>query len=197
VAELDVAASWQAEHIDATLNGASGTAPEMTAAVRYQYYRTADDRVILFQASERKFWRGFCAAVGRSDLFEANPGASAGDHARGDETLRAELAAIFRTRTRAEWVRFFIEHDVPGGPVLTVDELPVDPHFQARELLFDQDHPVAGRARLFGTPVKVAGERFAASPAPAPGEHTAEVLSSLLGLSPREIDRLRGDGVVS
>jgi crotonobetainyl-CoA:carnitine CoA-transferase CaiB-like acyl-CoA transferase len=191
-----VAASWQAEHLDAALNGVGGETPDMSAAVRYQYYRTADDRVILFQASERKFWQRFCEAVGRPDLFAANPGAAAGDHARGDEALRAELAAIFRTRTRAEWVRFFIAHDVPGGPVHAVDELSADPHFQARELLFEQDHPVAGHVRLFGTPVKVAGEHFATSAAPAPGEHTTDVLSTLLGLSPHEIERLRQDGVV-
>src|SRR5439155_19519699 len=149
VAELDVAASWQAEHLDATLNGVTSAIPDMTPAVRYQYYRTADDRVVLFQASERKCWRNFCAAVGRPDLFEAKPGLPAGDHARGDEALRAELAAIFRTRTRAEWIDLFIAHDVPGGPVYTADELLEDPHFRARELLFAQDHPGAGHVRPF------------------------------------------------
>src|SRR5205814_1284999 len=83
-----------------------------------------------------------------------------------------EVAALFPARPRAEWVDFFIVHDVPGGPVHTADELPGDPHFRARELLYEQDHPVAGHLRLFGTPVKVAGEAFAAAPAPAPGEHT-------------------------
>ena len=196
VAELDVAAAWQAEHLEATLNGVASAIPDMIPAVRYQYYRTADDRVVLLQASERKFWRNFCTAVGRPDLFEAKPGQAAGDHARGDEALRAELAAIFRTRTRAEWVELFIAHDVPGGPVYTADELLEDPHFRARELLFAQDHPVAGHVRLFGTPVKVDGERFAATPAPAPGEHTAEVLGGTLGLSAAEIERLRAEGVV-
>jgi len=196
VAELDAAAAWQAEHLDAASNGVASAIPDMIPAVRYQYYGTADQRVVLLQASERKFWRNFCAAVGRPDLFEAKPGEPAGDHARGDEALRAELAAIFRTRTRAEWVELFIAHDVPGGPVYTADELPGDPHFRARELLFEQDHPVAGHVRLFGTPVKVDGERFAATPAPAPGAHTAEVLGGTLGLSAAEIERLRAEGVV-
>src|SRR5881628_3885571 len=84
----------------------------------------------------------------------------------------------------------------PGGPVYTADELREDPHFRARDLLFAQDHPVAGHVRLFGTPVKVDGERFAATPAPAPGEHTAEVLGGTLGLSAAEIERLRAEGVV-
>jgi len=196
VAELDAAASWQAEALDAALNGVESTIPDLIAAVRYQYYRTADDRVILFQASERKFWRNFCTAVGRPELFEAKPGAVAGDHARGDEALRAELTAIFRSRTCEEWLRVFIEHDVPGGPVHTIETLPEDRHFRARDLLFEQDHPATGRTRLFGTPIKAAGERFAAAPAPAAGEHTDEVLAQLLGLSAAEIDRLRTAGVV-
>src|SRR5439155_1476734 len=147
VAELDAAASWQAEHLDAALNGVASSIPDMIPAVRYQYYRTRDDRVVVFQASERKFWRNFCTAVGRPDLFAAKPGAPAGDHARGDEALRAELAAIFQTRTRAEWVDFFIVHDVPGGPVHTADELPGDPHFRAREA-------VAGEVRACGRRVE-------------------------------------------
>jgi crotonobetainyl-CoA:carnitine CoA-transferase CaiB-like acyl-CoA transferase len=196
VAELDVAASWQAEALDAALNGVESTMPDLSASVRYQYYRTADDRVVLFQASERKFWRNFCTAVGRLDLFDAKPGAVAGDHARGDEALRAELTAIFQTRTCEEWLRLFIEHDVPGGPVHTTDTLRNDRHFHARDLLFEQDHPSAGRTRLFGTPIKTAGERFTAAPAPAAGEHTAQILAQLLGLSTAEIDRLRAAGVV-
>src|SRR5207244_4404574 len=195
VAELDVSATWQAEHLDAASNGVASAIPDMIPAVRYQYYGTADQRVVLLQASERKFWRNFCAAVGRPDLFEAKPGEPAGDHARGDEALRAELAAIFRTRTRAEWVELFIAHDVPGGPVYTADELLQDPHFRARELLFAQDHPVAGHVRLFGTPVKVDGERFEATPAPAPVDHTAEVLGGTLGLFADAIERLRAAGV--
>src|SRR5262249_21225381 len=48
IGELDAAASWHAERIDAALNGVSSDAPTMTLAVRYQYYRTADDRVVIF-----------------------------------------------------------------------------------------------------------------------------------------------------
>ncbi len=196
VAELDVAASWQAEQLGGAPGEPPGERPDLAASVRYQYYRTAEGRVVLFQASERKFWRNFCAALGRLDLFEAKPGAVAGDHARGDEALRAELAAIFRTRTRAEWVRFFIEHDVPGGPVYELRELPDDPHLRERGLLFEQEHPVAGRLRLVGTPVRIPGATFEAAPAPSAGQHTEEVLCGLLGLPPAEVARLRDRGVV-
>jgi crotonobetainyl-CoA:carnitine CoA-transferase CaiB-like acyl-CoA transferase len=196
MAELDAAVAWQAE----ALGGAHGDVPrrtDLSASVRYQYYATRDDRVVIFQASERKFWKNFCDGVGRSDLYEAKPGARVGDHAAGDEALRRELAALFRTRTRAEWVEFFMEHDVPGAPVYEPDELPDDPQVRARELLIEQHHPVAGALRLFGTPLQVEGERFQAAPAPAPGEHTDEVLGRVLGLGAAEIARLRSAGIAA
>ena len=151
---------------------------------------------MLFQASERKFWRNFCDAVGRLDLFEAKPGDAVGDHARGDEELRRELAQIFRTRTRDEWIAQFLEADVPGAPVYPVDELPDDPHVKERALLIEQDHPVAGSLRLFSTPIHSDNETFSTTPAPAPGEHNDEILSEVLGLSRSEIARLRAEGVV-
>jgi crotonobetainyl-CoA:carnitine CoA-transferase CaiB-like acyl-CoA transferase len=195
VAEIDAAVCWQAERLDGTLNGVPGDSSDMVNAVRYQYYRTRDDQVVLFQATERKFWERFCDAVGRPDLFEEKPGDAVGDHARGDGRLRDALAAIFRTRTREDWVQFFIAHDIPGAPVYSVDEIPGDAHFRARDLLVEQEHPVAGCVILVGTPIKLAGETFETMPAPAAGAHTDDVLASVLGLSAEEIAALRRDGV--
>jgi len=196
IAELDASVAWQAEALaDARGVQAPGRV-DLSASVRYQYYRTADERVVLFQASERKFWRNFCDAVGRPDLFEAKPGEAVGDHARGDEELRRELAQIFRTRTRDEWIALFIEADVPGAPVYPVDELPDDPHVKERGLLIEQEHPVAGSLRLFSTPIHSANEAFSTTPAPAPGEHNDEILTEVLGLSRSEVASLRKEGVV-
>ena len=52
---------------------APGTAG-MRDGVRYQFYETSDDRHVLFMASEQEFWKNFCEAVGRMDLFEKWPG---------------------------------------------------------------------------------------------------------------------------
>jgi crotonobetainyl-CoA:carnitine CoA-transferase CaiB-like acyl-CoA transferase len=195
VAEIDAAVAWQAESLGGTPGEASAVRMDLSASVRYQYYATKDDRVVIFQASERKFWRNFCDAIGRPELFEANPGARVGDHAAGNEALRAELAKIFRTRTRAEWVQFFLDHDVAGAPVYDARELPDDPQVRARGLLIEQHHPVAGPLRLFGTPLQMEGERFEAAPAPAAGEHTDEILTRVLGLGAQEIARLRASGI--
>ncbi|MEY2435070.1 MAG: hypothetical protein QOC92_4795 [Acidimicrobiaceae bacterium] len=194
VAQADAAVAWNAGRVDSLLNGGGGDAAGgagLGAGVRYQYYATADDRHILFQASERHFFERFCHAIERDDLLRPGSGAEFGEHARGDVALRRELAGIFATRTQAEWVSFFIEHDVPGAPVNTARELVDDPQFRDRSRVIDQDHPVAGPLRLLATPIRTGEPTEPTGPAPALGEHTDEVLAEL-GYDDAKIAALRG-----
>ncbi|MGH9027615.1 MAG: CaiB/BaiF CoA transferase family protein [Acidimicrobiia bacterium] len=198
IAQADAAVAWQAGALDPRLSGVSvdRSGPALSESVRYQYYATADDRFVLFQASERHFFERFCRAIGREDLLEREPGAEFGEHARGDRELRQALAAIFATRTQAEWVQLFVDADVPGGPVHTVPELVDDPQFQARAQLVEQQHPVAGALRLLGTPIRTGEPSRSLRPAPGHGEHTDEVLRDVLGYDAGRIARLRRRGAV-
>jgi crotonobetainyl-CoA:carnitine CoA-transferase CaiB-like acyl-CoA transferase len=184
VAQADAAVSWNAARVDTVLNDGGGGASGGDSAglgegVRYQYYATADDRHILFQASERHFFERFCRAVERDDLLAGGTGAEFGEHARGDIELRRELAAIFATRTQADWVQFFIDHDVPGGPVNNAREIVNDPQFADRGRVIEQDHPEAGPLRLLASPVRTNEPDQPIKPAPSLGEHTDEVLAEL------------------
>jgi crotonobetainyl-CoA:carnitine CoA-transferase CaiB-like acyl-CoA transferase len=200
VAQADAAVTWSAGVIDAvmsnTLTSGSPPIPSMRDAVRYQYYDTADGRTILFQASERHFFEKFCRAVGREDLLEGDLGKDFGEHASGDVELRRELAAIFVTRTQQEWVDFLREVDVPGAPVHRVPELPEDPNFVARADIIEHEHPIAGPLRLLGTPIKTDAPRAPVGPAPSTGDHSDEILSSVLGYPAERIEALRKAGVV-
>lgn len=197
VAQADAAVSWNAGRLDPLLSGAptGSRGPDLHESVRYQYYGTSDGRTILFQASERHFFRRFCKAVGREDLVSESD-AEFGEHAHGDIALRKELAALFATRTQAEWVALFIEADVPGGPVNSAGELVDDPQFLDRAQIVEHDHPEAGPLRLLGTPVHT-GQRLAPlTPAPAQGEHTDEVLRDVVGYDTGRITELRARGAI-
>jgi len=130
------------------------------------------------------------------DLF-----ATVGRHAHDDERLStrwarlenarelyAEIAELIATRTTAEWLEYCAEHDIPAGPVRSLDELVAE--------LPIAEHPVAGPYRVINPAV-----RFDATPAalhrPAPliGEHGDELLADV-GYSPDEIAALRSSGVL-
>ena len=197
VAQADAAVVWQAGRLDPLLSDAPpGPARDMREAVRYQYYETADGGHILFQASERHFFERFCRAVDREDLLEGEGGAEFGEHARGNTALRRELAGIFATRTQAEWVRLFLEADVPGGPVHSPRDLLDDPQFEARAQVVEQDHPEAGPLRLLGTPVHTSESPQPTMPSPAHGEHTDVVLRDVLGYDEARITELRARGAI-
>lgn len=156
---------------------APGTAG-MAGGVRYQLYESADGHV-LFMASEQAFWRNFCEGVGRPDLFEAHPGSTYADHARGNTALRAELRDIFRTRTSAEWIAFGIEVDTPIGPVNTTRSIAADPQFRHRLPWLPAE--VLGCDQL-PTPLKFADVGLPEpTRAPTLGQHTEEVLAEVLG----------------
>jgi crotonobetainyl-CoA:carnitine CoA-transferase CaiB-like acyl-CoA transferase len=147
---------------------------------------------------EAKFWDRFLEAVGREDLKEKYP-AKYGDFDRqsGNKDLQNQLEAIFKTRTREEWIALFLEANIAGGPVNRVDEIPSDPHFAARDNVYSVEQPETGPLMLLSTPIKIEGQRFSAGPAPFVGQHTEEVLRQVLALDDDRIAQLRETGAIA
>jgi formyl-CoA transferase len=81
--------------------------------------------------------------------------------------------------------------------VLDSAELLDDPHLNARGQIATVEHATRGRVRMPGSPVRLSASEAPTTPAPLLGEHTAEVLAEVLGLSKDEIAALRGKGVVA
>jgi alpha-methylacyl-CoA racemase len=94
--------------------------PILTGSVAcYRIYATADGRWLTVAALEPVFWERLVELLDRPDL--------AGRHYdENQEALAAELAAIFATRTLAEWLELFDAEDVCVGPVATLSEAASD-----------------------------------------------------------------------
>ena len=171
---------------------APGTAG-MREGVRYQIYATSDGHV-LFMASEQAFWKNFCAAVDRMDLFEKWPGSTYADHARGNRELQAELRDIFATRTSAEWMEFGGRVNTPIAPVNTPKTLPDDPQFADRLGWIPASRLGADQ---LGFPVRFVGEELPLPErAPTAGEHTYEVLRAYCDYDDAEVAALRRSGAL-
>lgn len=166
----------------------------MKEGVRYQLYETKDGRHVLFMASEQAFWKTFCEALDRHELFEKWPGSKFADHARNNVELQGELRDIFLSKTADEWVAFGDQVNTPIAPVNTPSTLQDDPQFQARLGWIPKD--VLGTEQL-PSPMKVVGADLPVpGKAPSPGQHTDEILRSLLGYDEARIAALRSSGAV-
>jgi len=141
-------------------------------------------------ALEPKFWKAFCEGTERPDLLE-HQFAAPGSEGHG------EIAEVFKGRTKAEWAAFNDEHDCCIEPVLDLDEALDSQLTREREMVVELDQPELGAVRLLGMPVKFSGTPGDATrPAPALGQHTAEVLGEG-GLREDEIAELLESGAAA
>ncbi len=150
----------------------------------------ASDGWVTCGALEPKFWTAFCNGTGRPDLigkqFEA-PGSEAWQ----------QVADVFRSRTRDEWLAFNDEHDCCIEPVLDLDEALDSELVRSREMVVELEQPELGTVRQLGNPMKLS--RTPADPtrpAPAFGEHTDEVLAEA-GYSAEEIAAMKESGAAA
>ena len=163
--------------------------------VPFQAFEASDGWVYVAVWIDR-LWAPFCDAVENPALARDPRFATRADRRERRAELTARLAAVFRTRTVADWMARLEAHDVLCAPVNRYADLPLDPQIAASRLLAEQEHPRAGRFRTLDTPIRfdrTPGE--IRTPAPGLGEHTDTVLSQA-GLSPAEIASLRQSGTI-
>jgi crotonobetainyl-CoA:carnitine CoA-transferase CaiB-like acyl-CoA transferase len=82
----------------------------------YRIYATADARHLTLGALEPKFFGRLCELIDRPEL------AARQFEPEAQDTLAADLGAVFETRPLAEWLQLFESEDVCVGPVATLSE---------------------------------------------------------------------------
>ncbi len=156
----------------------------------YNTYETADGRYLALGAVENRFWRGLCEHVGRPEYIAL----------QYDEERRQEiidfLRKTFHAKTLGEWEKELAGLDICWAPVKTMDEVLVDPLFQAREMVHTYTDMRGETRHGFGIPVKMSGTPGSIRTTPRPfGSATREILEEI-GYSAAEIDGFVAAGVV-
>jgi crotonobetainyl-CoA:carnitine CoA-transferase CaiB-like acyl-CoA transferase len=167
------------------------------AASPGDHYETDDGRFIALTVAADTIFRRLCDAIGRPELATDPRFVTHAKRVENYVTINGIVADWIRLRPVAEACAVFEKNGVPHSLIYNAHDILADPHYAARETIATVDHPVIG-------PIKMPNvlPRFSASkpapirPAPALGEHTASVLSSLLGMSEDDLAHLRATGTV-
>ena len=158
----------------------------------------AKDGWIFLSGTTNPIWRRLTKAIGREDLatdprFEKNDMVRF-DHADFIDRIIQEWVA---QRTVDEVITIFQKARVPCSVVNTIDKLEADPQVAAREMIVNMDYPGLGNLPLPGLPIKLSFTPGSIrSRAPKVGEHNKEVYKGLLGFSPKQLKRLKTEGIL-
>jgi len=173
--------------------GPMGSAHPLNAP--YQAFRTADGWITVGGCNQKN-WLGMLVALETPELGDDPRFASNAQRMRNLPALESALVPVFKRRGSAEWLRRLEAEGVPAGPVLDVAQMLAHPQTVAREMVVETSHPVAGKVKTIGLPVKFSDSPGGVRcPAPLFGQYTRDVLRQH-GFSEDEVDDLVEHGVV-
>jgi YbgC/YbaW family acyl-CoA thioester hydrolase len=171
----DVMTQWLGDSLTAVQSEADSDPAEWPMSGRtpgYGFYRTEDQRFMALGAEEPEFWRALCERLRRPDLAEFDP-LAIGETGR---RVRAELEAIFSSRTRAAWTETFSDDEVPCDPVLDLHEAGGTEQIAAREMLVSTETIEGDRITIPGFAIKYGRAPCVQySRAPALGEDNGKI----------------------
>jgi len=101
-----------------------------------------------------------------------------------------------QTITKFEVMKLINEVDVPCGPILDTRELLEDESLAARGTVVAVEHPTRGTFMTVGCPIKLSDSPVEVKTSPALGEHTVEILQTIIGYSDDDIEAARAEGAV-
>ena len=164
--------------------------------VPYQVFATSDGHLILATSNDNQFRRftkvADIEAVANDPRFATNA-----ERVAHRQAIVDLIKPVFATRTTARWIADLEAANVPCGPINRVDQVFADPQAIARSLTVAMQHAAAGEMQLVASPLRLSRTppEYRNAP-PLLGEHSEEVLTTLLGVGADELARLRAAGIV-
>ena len=182
---------------------ASGKLPRRTgntnlALAPYDTFHAADGMVVI-ACGNQKLYEIFCNEVIRMPwLIEDERFLNVPLRLENNKVLKTYIEEWTTMHNVAEIVDILLAHGIPASPVNNVKQLMEDEHIAgAREMFVKVQHPVIGEMTVNGDPVKLLDmmpriER----PAPTLGQHNAEILQGMLGISDEELAQLEEEHII-
>ncbi len=99
--------------------------------VNYAAYECADGKWLSVAAMELKFWNNICELVEKPEWKRQNQ-----MELLASVFNKAQVVALFKTKTRDEWTAIFKGHDVCIAPILEIEELE-DAHYHQNKGTFE------------------------------------------------------------
>ncbi len=153
-----------------------------------------DPNAYTYFITQAAAWEKVCDVIGEPE-WKTKPG-----YSKPAERLD-KLNEIFNrveqwtmTKTKFEVMDLCNPLDIPAGPILSMKEIAEDEGLRASGTIVEVDHPKRGKYLSVGCPIKLSDSPVEVTRSPLLGEHTDEILATVLGYSADEISAFKSSG---
>ncbi|KFH70525.1 hypothetical protein MVEG_03375 [Podila verticillata NRRL 6337] len=159
--------------------------------VPYQVLPSSDSHIMIGAGNDGQF-KILCNVLGLDELVEDTRFHTNKDRVQHRHELIGLLTTRLRTRSNREWLTALEGRGIPFAPINNIEQTFQHPQVLAREMVRTVEHPKAGEIKVAGLPVKYSETQPSIRlPPPCLGEHTEEVLRTVLGYDEEKIRELR------
>jgi formyl-CoA transferase len=155
----------------------------------------SDPNAYLYFIAQAPVWKEICKVIGKESWITDPDYATPNARLPRLKEVFAAIEAWTVTKTKFEAMELLNEHDIPCGPILSMQELAEEPSLRATGTIVEVDHPKRGKYLSVGNPIKLSDSPTFVKRSPLLGEHTDEVLAEL-GYGPQQIADFRSNKVI-
>ncbi len=154
-----------------------------------------DPNAYLYFIAQAPVWKAICQVIGKESWITDPDYATPAARLPRLKEVFAAVEAWTSTKTKFEAMALLNEHDIPCGPILSMEELAHEPSLRKTGTVVEVDHPKRGKYLTVGNPIKMSDSPTHVTRSPLLGEHTDEVLAEL-GFKAAEVAALRSQKVI-
>ena len=157
---------------------------------------TTDPNAYIYVITQAAAFKGLAKAIGHEDWLE-DPAWNTPKARLGKlDVMFQEIEKWTMTMSKYEVMDILNPLNVPCGPILSMKELAEEPSLRETGTIAEVDHPTRGKYLTVGNPIKLSDSPADIQRSPLLGEHTEEILRTVLGFDDAQVEAARSVGAV-
>jgi formyl-CoA transferase len=154
-----------------------------------------DPNAYIYFITQAAVWEPICHIIGKPEWVTDPNYATLEGRLPRLKSIFDTIEQWTETKTKFEVMDILNEHDIPCGPILSMQELAAEPSLRETGTVVEVDHPTRGKYLSVGNPIKLSDSPSDVTRSPLLGEHTDAILTEL-GYSKDQIAALRAGRAV-
>jgi formyl-CoA transferase len=155
-----------------------------------------DPNAYTYFITQAAVWGNVCDVIGKPEWKEDPEYATPKARLTRLNEIFETVEQWTMTKTKFEVMDICNPLDIPVGPILSMKELAEEPTLRDTGTIVEVDHPERGSYLTVGCPIKLSDSPVEVERSPLLGEHTDEILKSVLGYSDDEVAAIKESGAV-